>query len=180
MQVDFPSQRSIHIRNPFLGPNIGDLGPHLTLVAIRHGSSSFWPLRFSTSFSLQVGHCPWLDHTSSFGWALPLPRFLHCLVFLPALASSSLLGTNVTICDHLSHQAPLACEGTSSTNLGITRVMLTWIFVSLTGYCHIGSQRGKIPTYVRAGRPGSEGGVGEAGPSGMKMWSSLGLSHLKW
>lgn len=28
----------------------------------------------------------------------------------------------------------------------------------VTGYCHIGSQREGVPTQVRAGRPGNEGG----------------------
>ena len=50
----------------------------------------------------------------------------------------------------------------------------TWIFVILTGYYHIGSQRGKVPMHVRARQPNSEGGVGGAGPSWMKMWSCPG------
>ena len=33
----------------------------------------------------------------------------------------------------------------------------------VTGYYHIGSQQGKIPTQVRAQRPGSEKGMGEGG-----------------
>ena len=33
----------------------------------------------------------------------------------------------------------------------------------VTRYCHIGSQRGKVPTQVRAGRPGSEWGMGGRG-----------------
>ena len=44
----------------------------------------------------------------------------------------------------------------------------------MTAYCHIGSQYGRVPTQVRAGRLGSEGGVGGAGPNQMKMWSSPG------
>ena len=52
-------------------------------------------------------------------------------------------------------------------------------FVKLTEYYHIGSQRGRLPTHVWAGRPDSEGGVGWEGQGGaqpgwMKMWSSLG------
>ena len=35
----------------------------------------------------------------------------------------------------------------------------------VTGYYHIGSQQGRVPTRVRAGRLGSEGGVRGAGPS---------------
>ena len=50
-------------------------------------------------------------------------------------------------------------------------------------YCHIGSQRGRVPTQVWAGRPGSEGSMGGAGSSRMKMWSSLGqmreVTHLR-
>ena len=45
------------------------------------------------------------------------------------------------------------------------------------GYCHIGSQQRKVSTEVRAGRPGSEGGMGEMGPNQMKMWS--GPRHLR-
>ena len=42
-------------------------------------------------------------------------------------------------------------------------------------YCHIGSQRRRLPMHVQAGWPGSEGGVGGAGPNRMKMWYSPGL-----
>ena len=34
---------------------------------------------------------------------------------------------------------------------------------SVTTYCHIGSQRGRVPTQVQAGRPNNKGGVGGAG-----------------
>jgi len=51
-------------------------------------------------------------------------------------------------------------------------VMSTWIIVILTGYCHIGSQRVRVPTHIQAGRPNNEGGVGGVAPSQMKMWSS--------
>ena len=71
--------------------------------------------------------------------------------------NSSLLGFNVTVPSHLSHSTsgllshwtPLACEGTPSFNLGIMKVMSTWIFVSLTGYCHIGSQWGGVRTQMQ-------------------------------
>ena len=46
------------------------------------------------------------------------------------------------------------------------------------GICPIGSQRGGVPTQVRAGRPDCEGGVGGAGPSRMIMRSSLGVHGL--
>ena len=39
-------------------------------------------------------------------------------------------------------------------------------------YCHIDSQRERIPTHVWTGRLGSEGGAGGTGSSQMKMWSS--------
>ena len=63
---------------------------------------------------------------------------------------------------------------TPSINLGIKKRILTWVFAILTGYCHSGNQRGKLPTQMRAGRPDSEGEVGGAGSSQMKMWSSPG------
>ena len=45
----------------------------------------------------------------------------------------------------------------------------------MTGHCHIGSQRARgIPTQEQVEKPGGEGGVGGAGPSRMKMWSSPG------
>ena len=50
------------------------------------------------------------------------------------------------------------------------RNLMAW----MTMYCHIGSQHGRVPTHVRAGRPGNEGSVGGMGPNRMKMWSSLG------
>ena len=91
--------------------------------------------------------------------------------------NSSLLETNVTILSHLSHWAPWVCEGTPSINSGILKVISTRIFVMLTGYCHIGSQRGRVSTHVRARKMGIEEGVGGAGSGWMKMWSSLGLSY---
>ena len=42
------------------------------------------------------------------------------------------------------------------------KVMSTCTFVILTWYCHIGSQRGRVPMQVRVGRPDS-GDVGGAG-----------------
>jgi hypothetical protein len=45
----------------------------------------------------------------------------------------------------------------------------TLICVFLTGYCHIGFQRGRVPTQVRAGRLDNEGGVRGAWPNRMKM-----------
>ena len=40
-------------------------------------------------------------------------------------------------------------------------------------------QRGRAPTQVHVGRPGSEGSVGGAGLSRMKTWSSPGLLRLR-
>lgn len=58
--------------------------------------------------------------------------------FCPHLRRNSFpSGTNVTISGHISHWASLACEGTPSMYMGILKVMSTWIFVNLTGYCHI-------------------------------------------
>ena len=54
------------------------------------------------------------------------------------------------------------------------KVMSTWLFVTLAGYCHIDSQRRKTPTQMRAGRLDSEEGVGRVGPSWMKMWLARG------
>ena len=88
--------------------------------------------------------------------------------------NSFLLGTNVTIPSHLSHESPLTCEGTTSINLGIMKVMSTWIFVILIRYCHSSSQRGRAPTQVQAGSPGSERGVEGAGPNQLKMWYGPG------
>jgi len=79
--------------------------------------------------------------------------------------NSSPLGTNVTIPDHLSHSTRLVCEGTPSISFEIMKVMPTLIFVIVIGCCHIGSQRGRVPTQVQARGPGNEGGVGGAGPT---------------
>ena len=114
-------------------------------------------------------HLPWpgLDHI--FIWLAPAPPMRPSL---PSLRPRTCVGP-------LPRWEPtreyLTCEGTPSFNLGIMKVMSTWIFVVLTGYCHIGSQWGRVPTHVRAGRPGSEGGVA---PNQMKMWSSPGASTL--
>ena len=54
------------------------------------------------------------------------------------------------------------------------KVMSTWIFVILTGYCHVGSQRGGVPTQVPTGWPGSEGGMGGAFSKWRNSIHSLG------
>ena len=67
--------------------------------------------------------------------------------------NSSLLGTNVTVpghwrpyaSGHLRRQAPLACEGTSSINLGIMKMMSTWIFVILARYLHVWPRKCETP-----------------------------------
>jgi hypothetical protein len=43
--------------------------------------------------------------------------------------------------------------------LGITKVTLTLIYVILTRYCHIASQRGRDPTHVQVGILDNKGGV---------------------
>ena len=87
--------------------------------------------------------------------------------------NSSLLGTNVIMLTHsLKSLRPFGVCRNSIDWLGKNVSVSTWIFGILTRYCHIGSHRGKVPTQVRAGRLGSEGGVGREGPSRMKMWSS--------
>jgi hypothetical protein len=48
-------------------------------------------------------------------------------------------------------------------------MMSTQIFVVLTGYYHVGSQRGRVPTQAGVGRPGCEGGVGGTGPTQTQM-----------
>ena len=67
-------------------------------------------------------------------------------------------------CDNTQSLKPLSSFGmwlTSSISLpmGVMNVISTWIFVILTGYCHIGSQSGWVPTWVHAWRLGIEGGV---------------------
>jgi hypothetical protein len=47
--------------------------------------------------------------------------------------------------------------------------MIGHSMVLVIGYCHIGSQWGRVPTLMQTRRPGSEGGVGRAGRSQMKM-----------
>ena len=51
----------------------------------------------------------------------------------------------MTIPSHLSHSAPLTCEGTPSTNLRIIIVVSTLTFIILTCYCHSSSQWGGDP-----------------------------------
>ena len=50
----------------------------------------------------------------------------------------------------------------------------------MNGYCHIGSQRERVPTQMQVGRPGSEGGVGGARPSWTQLWFSPGPSQWCW
>jgi hypothetical protein len=77
-------------------------------------------------------HCPHglgLDHIFiRLGPALSHASFT-APVYLPALAwgNFSLLGTNGTTPGHWSHWVPLACEATASINLGMMKLMSTWI-----------------------------------------------------
>ena len=51
--------------------------------------------------------------------------------------------------------------------------------IDMTGYCHIGSQRERVPTQVWVGRLGSEGGVGGAGPTECDLpWGRLGVGLI--
>jgi hypothetical protein len=43
------------------------------------------------------------------------------------------------------------------------------LMANMTGYCHIDSQRERVPMQVWQGRLGSEGGVGGAGPNRMQV-----------
>ena len=109
--------------------------------------------------------------TFVFGWVPSLPRLLHCPVILPVHVWELFHVGNQ--CDN-TRSSSFNMWLTPSSNLGIMKVMLTWIFVVLIGYCHIGSQRGGFPTQVQAGRPSSEGGVGGVGPSQTQMRFSMG------
>ena len=132
-------------------------------------------LIFFFNFGMWEHIQPRLDHI--FIWPGPCPSHASFTARFscPHLhGNSSPLGTNVTILNHLSHWAPLACGGSPSISLGIMKVMSPWKYVILTMCYHIGSQRGRIPTHVLAGRQESEGGMGRVGHGRMKMWSSLG------
>ena len=48
------------------------------------------------------------------------------------------------------------------------------LMTGVTRYRHSGSQQGRIPTQVQAGRPHTERNVGGTDPSRMKVWSSPG------
>ena len=80
--------------------------------------------------------------------------------------NSSLLGTNVRIPSQNYKYSQINCWSSFTCQ----RSLMAWV----TGYCHIGSQWEAVPTQVQARRPCSEGGVGEAEPNWMKMWSSPG------
>ena len=68
----------------------------------------------------------------------------------------------------------LRVVGLASQQYPVSFICQRSLMASVTEYCHIGFQRGRVPMQVWAGRPDSEGGVGRVGPSIMKMWSSLG------
>ena len=105
-------------------------------------------------------------------WPIYLVGACHSYVsftarsFYPHLhGNSTSLGTNVTVLGqnykysgwHRFHYFQIN-EWSSFT---CQRSLVAYV----TGYCHIGSQRGRVPTLVRTGRPGSEGGVGGAEPN---------------
>ena len=115
------------------------------------------------------------SHIRSAGASPPTP------LSLPSLPACTRVGTLpcwepiVTI---PNHQAPSAREGAPSFNSGIMKVMSTSIFVILTGYCHIGSQRGRVPTQVWVEWLDSEGSVGGgAGPA--DWWCDLAAWGIK-
>ena len=66
---------------------------------------------------------------------------------------------------HVKELHQLTWDNESDVNLKIC---------NLTRYCHICSQRGGVPTHVRAQRSCIEIGVVGAEPNWMKMWYSLG------
>jgi hypothetical protein len=122
--------------------------PHVAMSlshTIRRTSGKFFEL---SNANYGVMSTPWArSHLHSVGFR-PSHASFTARSSRPHLhENSSLLGTNVTIPGHLSHWAPLACEGTTSINLGIMKVMSAWIFVTLTKYCHIGSQRERVPNF---------------------------------
>ena len=88
--------------------------------------------------------------------------------------SSSSLGTNVTIHGQDYKYSSWHHFHCTQVNWWSSFTCQKRLMASVNGYCHIDSQRGRVPMQVRAGRPGSEGCLGGAGPNWMKMWSSMG------
>ena len=84
------------------------------------------------------------------------------------------LGTNVIIPDQNYKYSNWHHFHYSQVNWWSSFTCQRRLMAQLTKYCHIGSQHGRVSMQVRIGRLGSEGGVGGAGPSQRKLWSSLG------
>ena len=106
---------------------------------------------------------PGLDHI--FIWLGATPPSL------PGLPARTCVGT-------LPHWEPMWQYPVKTTNI---QVDITFIIPKLNDgvpshvkYSRVGSQRGRGPTQVRGRRLGSEGRMGGAGASQMKMWSSPG------
>ena len=107
-------------------------------------------------------------HLHFVGPVLPTPPSLHgCPV-------RTCMGT-------LSCWEPMWQYPIKITNIQVDIAQVDWwssftcqrsLMAYVTGYFHIGSQRGRVPTQVRAGSPHSERAMGGAGPNRMKMWSS--------
>jgi hypothetical protein len=60
----------------------------------------------------------------------------------------------MTIPNHLSHEATMACERTPSIDINLN----IW-----NGIVRVVPNKGRVPMHVWAGKPGSEGGVGGGG-----------------
>ena len=88
--------------------------------------------------------------------------------------NASLLGTNVTILGqnykYSSWHHFYYSQVIWRSSFACQRSLKAQVIM----YCQSGSQRGRVPTQVWAGRPGTEGVVGGAEPSRTKMRSSLG------
>ena len=142
----------------------------MTVIWCRTFSNSIHATHTNTIFKFIVGSIylclwPWArSHLHSVG-PCPSHASFTARSSCPYMhGNSSLLGTNVTIHDHLSHSAPLACEGIPSIDFGIFNENdVNFNICNLTRCCHIGFQRGRVPTQVRARGPSNEGGVGGAG-----------------
>ena len=123
----------------------------MTVIWCRTFSNSIHATHTNTIFKFIVGSIylclwPWArSHLHSVG-PCPSHASFTARSSCPYMhGNSSLLGTNVTIHDHLSHSAPLACEGIPSIDFGIMKMMSTLIFVIWPGVVTLVSNEEEFP-----------------------------------
>ena len=125
----------------YLGSAVPKLSFHIDLEGLSIAKLDFYFPWHGLGTPLATSHLHLAGPTP------PTPPSLHGLPHAPnphMCGNSSSLGTNVTVKIHQNYKYP---DTTSQYQLGcLIRILVILVWF----YCHIGSQRGQVPTQVQA------------------------------